>query len=145
MVAIHAASTLMMAGAAWFIQLVHYPLFPLVGTAQFAAYESRNVTLTTWTLGPLMAIEAVTALLLLWRRPAPVSARAAWIGFSLLAAIWLSTFLWQYPLHLALRSGFDEGIYAELVASNWIRTIGWSLRVGVVLTMLGKFDRVPSA
>lgn len=40
----HAAATLWMTGLIWFVQVVHYPLFALVGSTGFAAYESAHAT-----------------------------------------------------------------------------------------------------
>jgi hypothetical protein len=57
-------------------------------------------------------------------------------GAVLLAAIWLSTFAMQVPLHGQLAQGFDEAAHTALVRSNWIRTIGWSLRAALAAWLL---------
>ncbi len=55
-----------------------------------------------------------------------------WLGIGLIAFIWASTFLRQVPAHSQLGSGFDEGTWRMLVRSNWLRTIAWSVRAGLV-------------
>lgn len=70
----HAATTLVMVGIIWFVQVVHYPLFGHVGKSAFAAYEMTHAHLTTWAVAPPMLIEALTGVILLWRRPADVLA-----------------------------------------------------------------------
>ncbi|MCG8583206.1 MAG: hypothetical protein MI757_00650, partial [Pirellulales bacterium] len=54
-------STLTMVGVIWFVQIVHYPLFGLVGTSDFGRYEQVHQNRTTRVVAPLMLIEAVTA------------------------------------------------------------------------------------
>jgi len=50
----------------------------------------------------------------------------------LIAFIWASTFLLQVPAHSQLGSGFDEETWRMLVRSNWLRTVAWSARAGLV-------------
>lgn len=128
----HAAATLFMAGLIWFVQLVHYPLFPLASSRHFATFAAEHQRRTTWVVLPPMAVEALTACLLLLHRPAPPT----WAGFILLALVWLSTALVQVPLHRRLASGFDAGTAARLVATNWLRTAAWTARAGVALALL---------
>jgi hypothetical protein len=42
----------------------------------------------------------------------------------------------QIPLHNQLALGFDLSVHRKLVATNWWRTIAWSLR-GVCLLVDG--------
>ena len=57
--------------------------------------------------------------------------------FELVAIIWVSTALIQVPCHNRLVDGFHQPSHRRLVDSNWIRTIAWSLRGGVVVVMAG--------
>lgn len=134
---VHAAATWGMAGIVWFVQGVHYPLLAAVGEASFSAYETANVRLTPWVVGPPMVVEAVSGLFLLWRRPAGVRSLQAWLGVLLLLVIWISTDLAQVPLHRTLQRGFLPDAHALLVASNWVRTAAWTLRGGLAAWMLG--------
>ena len=132
----HATATLLMTGVIWFVQVVHYPLFALVGPAAFARYEQLHAARTTWVVAPLMLAELATAVLLLTR---PDDRLPAWMpvtGLVLLAVIWGSTFLLQVPRHDVLAAGFDAGAHQALVASNWIRTTARTLRAGLALWML---------
>ena len=92
---VHAAATLFMVGLIWFVQVVHYPLFSSVGSEWFPAYEAAHTHLTGWVVVPPMMIELVTAMVLIWIRPAGVRSTHVGIGLVLLALIWLSTFLLQ--------------------------------------------------
>ncbi len=132
----HVASTLVMVGVIWFVQIVHYPLFGQVGADVFTRYEMHHTRLTTYVVAPAMLLEATTGLWLLWQRPMGVSPLYVWAGMGLLAMTWLSTFLVQVPLHNQLTQGFDGLIHHKLVTSNWLRTIAWSGRGFIVLWMV---------
>lgn len=132
----HAAATLFMAGVIWFVQIVHYPLFSGVGREGFAAYSEAHSRRTGLVVGPPMLLEAATAVLLLFVRPAGVPGSLAWMGAALLVAVWLSTALLQVPSHRAFASGFRADAHRSLVLTNWIRTALWSARTLLVLAML---------
>jgi len=129
----HLGSTLFMVGLIWFVQIVHYPLFGSVGSAEFAAYEQRHTANVTWVVAPAMLIEAATAVLLFWFRPAAVPGYLLWTGLALLGVIWLSTALLQVPCHEASARGYDSLVHQRLVSTNWLRTSAWSLRGILVL------------
>jgi len=122
------ASTWFLAGLIWTIQVVHYPLFDRVGREGFAAYEAAHTRLITLVVGPAMLLEALTTALLVAQRPRFVPAWAAWALLALLAAIWISTWALQVPMHGVLGRGFDDSAHARLVSTNWIRTAAWSAR-----------------
>jgi hypothetical protein len=56
------------------------------------------------------------------------------ISIVLVVIIWSSTFLLQVPIHNRLKSGKKEEFIRRLVATNWIRTIAWSLK-SLVITL----------
>jgi hypothetical protein len=125
-----------MAGLIWFVQIVHYPLFARVGRDAFPSYEAAHRRRTLPLAGVPMAVEAITAVLLPSHLPAGVPPLLAWAGLVLLAAIWTSTAIFQLPRHRWLSRGFDAGVHRALVESNWIRTVGWTLRAALVVAML---------
>ena len=124
----HVASTLFMVGLIWFVQVVHYPLFGQVGRDLFPGYELAHSQLTSLVVIPPMLLELMTTGLLLMVRPSGMSLREAWLGVVLLVIVWGSTFFLQVPRHGQLAAGFDEAAHAALVATNWVRTVAWSLR-----------------
>ena len=125
---VHLAATAAMVGLIWFVQIVHYPLFGAVGSGDFIAYESAHRTRTAFVVGPLMAVESATALLLAFDPPSGVGRAWPVVGLALLTVIHASTVLLQVPRHGELNAGFDERAHRRLVHSNWIRTVGWSAR-----------------
>jgi uncharacterized membrane protein len=135
---IHLAATMFMVGVIWFVQIVHYPLFGAVGDTSFAAYSEAHSRLTTFVVAPPMIAELATAILLFFFRPPGISASVLWLGLGLVGVVWLSTAFLQVPRHAALELGFDGGAHEFLVASNWVRTVAWSLRGGLSLWMAAK-------
>lgn len=132
----HAASTLMMTGLIWFVQLVHYPLFPYAEGERFTAFAADHSQRTSWVVIPLMLTELATATLLL---TSPAGGTLAWVGWGLLVSIWLSTFFVQVPCHQRLGQGFDPHVARRLVLTNWWRTLAWTARAGVALWLLSAF------
>ena len=136
LVLIQLATTLFMTGVIWFVQIVHYPLMAQVGNEAVPRYQHAHTTRTAWVVGPPMVVEAITAVLLIWFRPPGIAEWAVWMGGGLLAGIWLSTALIQVPCHERLKLGYDPAVHQRLVASNWLRTVGWSARSVLVLWMI---------
>jgi hypothetical protein len=130
------AATLYLVGLVWFVQWVHYPLFAGVGSEAFPAYEMAHMARTGPVVGPPMLVEAASAVALVALRPAGIPVFAPWLGVALLAVIWLSTLLLQVPRHRELAAGFDRTAHRRLVATNWVRTLAWSLRGGLVLWLV---------
>ena len=135
---LQAASTVMMTGLIWFVQIVHYPLFTQVGEVAFPRYAAVHATRTTWVVAPLMFLELGSAgLLLISRfRPAFISPWQAWMGAALVGLIWSSTAFLQVPLHTRLQAGFLPADAIQLVRSNWIRTVAWTVRAALVLAWI---------
>jgi hypothetical protein len=133
---LHCASTLALLGLIWFVQVVHYPLFASVGRESFVEYERLHQVRTTWVVAPLMAIEALSASLILFSDQTSVDRTLAGFGWILVLLIWLSTAFLQVPLHRRLAAGYDSQIADRLVKSNWVRTIAWTLRSFIALLLL---------
>ena len=132
----HFAATCVMTGLIWFVQVVHYPLFARVGREAFAAYQAQHVRLTTYVVGPPMLIEAVTGVYLVSQAAVLPNQWAFWAGMVLLGVVWVATAAFSVPAHGRLEAGFDAEVHARLVRTNWIRTVAWTARVGLVWLLL---------
>ncbi len=126
-------STLFMTGLIWFVQVVHYPLLDGIGSSEFCRYEQRHRTLTTWVVGPPMLLEAATAILFVWYAPPNIPAWSIWTGLVLVGVVWGSTAWLQIPCHESLSNRFNTVAQQRLVLTNWLRTIAWSARAGMLL------------
>ena len=132
---LHFAATWYLVGLCWLVQRVQYPLMDRVGRAGYAAYEQAHVARIGPVVAPVMLIEMATALWLLFVGDPLFRSTGFLITIGLLVVIWTSTFLVQVPLHGRLVGGFDEAAHASLVSTNWIRTIGWTIR-GALLSWI---------
>lgn len=136
LLALHAAATLLMTGLAWFVGVVHYPLMAEVGLPEFPRYERLHRQRTTWLVAPLMTAEAGLAAWLAVFPPPAVPLWQVYSAAALLAAIWLSTFGVQVPLHGRLSQGFDAAVHRRLVVTHFGRTAAWTIRSVLALAWL---------
>ena len=116
--------TILMLGIIWFVQLVHYPLFPKADLNNFKNFHSEHTKRISWIVAPLLISEGLVSTVLFVKMPSIIT----FIGLSILIFIWISTFFIQVPIHNKLNKEFDVKLFYKLLKSNWIRTIGWSLR-----------------
>lgn len=127
------ASTLILVGVIWTIQLVHYPSFRHIRSENFQKHHQSHTFWITPIVAPAMLIELFTSILLIFYPPQILNYKLIWSGLILIIINWASTAFVQIPLHNKLGHGFDEQIHTKLVNSNWIRTIAWTLRGSIVL------------
>jgi hypothetical protein len=60
------------------------------------------------------------------------------VGIVLVGILWISTAAVQVPLHNRLATGFEAAAARKLCATNWLRTLVWSLRGGLAMWMMWK-------
>ena len=137
LITIHAAATFVMVGLIWTMQVVHYPLFALVGESDFSEYEASHQRRIIRLLAIPAVTEIVSAGLIALDPPDGVPASLAIAGGSLLVAVWVLTGLVQAPLHGALSSGYDATRIGRLVRTNWWRTLAWTGRGVMAAWMIG--------
>lgn len=133
---INLASTLFMCGLIWLIQCLHYPLFNLVGPAHRVPYVKRHVIQITPIVAFPMLAEAFTGLYLLYKRPEFMSFQMAVIGFALIFFIWLVTLFFSVHCHDQLQKEWSDKYHKRLVRSNWLRTMAWTIRGGLMLWLV---------
>ena len=132
---INLASTWFMVGLIWLIQIVHYPLFRLVGEPNYVEYQRSHQTRITWIVGPVMIAELASSGWLVWLLAQSTAAIWMQVNLALVIAIWIVTATMQVPAHDRLSRGFESGIHRFLVLGNWIRTIAWTAR-GVLILLV---------
>jgi len=133
LIATQFAATCFLVGLCWLIQQVNYPLMGRVSHAAFAEYERAHVERIFPVVAPLMLIELASGMLLPILGGEAFRSPVYLIALGLIGLIWQSTFLVQVPLHKRLERQFDAIDHARLIRSNWIRTMAWSLRGGLLL------------
>lgn len=124
---LHLFTTTFMCGICWYVQIIHYPLFKEVAEVDFPKYAKKNLR-TVWVVGPAMLLELTSGLWIIFELfNIFIVIEMIWLGI-----IWLSTFAIQMPLHRKLSKQYNQRHQRLLVQTNWIRTIFWSLRSGLL-------------
>ena len=134
---LHFFATLLMTGIVWFVQLVHYPSFRFVSeeTGNDAVrFHQRN---TSFLVIPLMLVEMGTGILLMSSSWVTMYGNYLLINLALLFLIWAVTFLKMFPLYRQLNEAMNETSIRSLIFMNWIRTVLWTARAGLLLSFLG--------
>jgi predicted outer membrane lipoprotein len=125
-------STWTMVGVIWFVQVVHYPLLAVVPVESAASVAVEHQRRTGWVVGAPMALEGVTTLALLVLVPEGVVWFVPWLaGIPLAVALGATIFL-SVPRHERMAREPDAQVGKELVSTNWVRTIAWTLRGFIV-------------
>lgn len=120
---IHIVSTIFMTGLCWFVQIVHYPLFRIIENNKFPAYERKNA-ITGFITVPVMIIELISGLISLYNYQDNLHL----LNIVLLSFIWLSTMIFQVPIHLKLMQVASPKLITKVIKTNWIRTLSWTAR-----------------
>lgn len=136
------ASTLILVGVIWIIQLVQYPYFSEVSAENFPKYHAAHTFWITPVVAPAMIVELLTSIFIIFYPPENIDFKLLWFGLILAVIVWASTFFLQVPQHNKLALGFDAQAHKTLVNSNWIRTLAWSLRGALVLYFAWQTIRV---
>ena len=124
-----------MVGLIWFVQRVHYPLLAKFNVGQQREVGNEHQRRTSQVVALPMLIEGVSTLVLLVDRPEQVTLVLPWLGAFLLAISLGSTIFLSVPLHQKMVDQPSAEIGVKLVATNWPRTMSWTIRGVVCLVM----------
>ena len=128
---IHLFSTIFMTGLCWFVQIVHYPLFRAMKLEDLPQYEQKN-KVTGYITVTVMTVELITGLVLVYQQFELIYI----LNIVFLALIWLSTMVYQVPMHLKLMIVASNETISKLIRTNWIRTLSWTIRSGILMVIL---------
>ena len=114
----------------WLVQIIIYPGLARIPSNDFVDYHAWYVTRITMVVLPLMICEIVVAIAWFFLQnnlfyPA--------IAGGIVILVWCSTFTFQVQIHKSLQTGKDKSKIRRLVATNWIRTVAWSLKAVTVV------------
>jgi len=124
-------------GLIWTVQVVHYPSFRHVGANHFIEFQHRHMRNISYLVVPLMLIEVFLAVYLQIQSTERFMGLGVASANGLLLLIWVVTFAISSPIHGQLATqGFDDALINKLVNTNWIRTLAWTFRTGILVIML---------
>ena len=132
----YAAVCLYNTGNNWSLQLVHYPLYAMVGEATFGAYMARQNRLETVPAIIPGAAQFVMGFVLLAVRPAGVPLGAAVAGAALNVVVIAATVIWAARLNVRLERGFDPAALTVLLRANLVRALCYTAQAGLILWLL---------
>lgn len=135
---IQVAVTWLMVGLICYSQFIHYPLYKKIKEG-FVEYERAHIRRTAYLIGPLMLIEAISAVILVGVVSTSIMTKLAVINLVLLVFIWLATFLLHVYQHQKLSIRFSKNVFHNMISSNWIRTFLWIAK-GVVMAVMVYFS-----
>jgi hypothetical protein len=130
---IHLSATLFMTGLIWIIQLLHYPSYHYIKIEKFSDYQRFHTNQITYIVGPMMLIEVFSGAYLTLQHNWSTIYTFNFIG---LCILWLATLFFSIPAHNKLSLGFNPETVTQLVRTNWIRTLTWTIRSGLLLSLL---------
>ncbi len=113
----------------WLVQIIIYPGFRRIPPEEFKAYHKWYVIRISSVVLPLMLAELIVTVW--WVLSADYAAGPILSGV-LVLIVWLSTFMFQVPIHNQLKAGKEDRAIRRLVATNWTRTVAWTLKTGIV-------------
>jgi hypothetical protein len=119
----------------WLVQIIIYPGLARIPFNEFVNYHAWYITRITMVVLPFMMFEIIIAIAWFFLQDNlfyPV------VTGGLVILVWWSTFTLQVPIHKSLQAGKDKSKIRRLVATNWIRTVAWSLKAVIVVVFAAK-------
>lgn len=124
-------STSLMVGVIWVIQLLHYPSFHFINDNEYIEFQHFHMQRISFIVIPAMLVELASALLLAYFFRSSLTI----ILLALLLGVWAITFIFFTNMHQKLTNGYNQSIVDRLIQFNWSRTILWSLRLIILLSI----------
>ena len=124
-------STSVMVGVIWVIQLLHYPSFHFINDKKYIEFQNFHMQRISLIVIPTMLTELASALLLAYFFRSSLTI----ILLALLLGVWAITLIFFTNMHQKLTNGYNQSIVYRLVQINWSRTILWSLRLIILLSI----------
>ncbi|WP_460611317.1 hypothetical protein [Hymenobacter terrigena] len=119
-------------GLIWTVQVVHYPSFGQVPKEAWEAFHAAHTRRISYVVMAPMVIESGLAIWLAWAGRAVLPAGAGWWSLALVVLVWAATFFIAVPFHNRLGQGYDYIAIDGLTRTNWLRTLAWTARAGLL-------------
>lgn len=113
-----------MAMLIWLVQLVIYPAFHAIERDNFIQWHHGYARTLAFIVIPPMLAQAALAGYQGFCHPTPANL----LSLAAIATAWIATFTLSVPCHAKLQAdGKQTETIEKLVATNWIRTVAWSV------------------
>ena len=132
------AAATYLTGLIWTVQVVHYPSFGLVPKAAWEAFHAAHTRRMGYVVLAPMVLELALAVWLAWAGRTALPGGAGWWSLALVGLIWAVTFFISVPFHNRLAQGYDYIAIDGLIRTNWLRTLAWTVRAGLLGWLLAR-------
>lgn len=106
----------------WLVQLIIYPSFRYTEKKTFIGWHGKYTALIGLIVIPLMLLQAGGEIVHFLQQD------LRWQRIALISGVWGATFSLSVPCHKRLHEGGKDLLTInQLVKSNWIRTLLWSV------------------
>jgi len=123
-------------GVVWFMQVVHYPLLTYTNPDKWTEFNEKRRMYTMMLTYPLMAFEALTGFTLILLATQSPSYPYLAVSLGILLALLIYTFMYLNPLLKKMTGPADEISHKKFIKLHWVRTIGWSLRLLLLILVV---------
>lgn len=128
-----------LAGLHWYLQIVHYPLFSYIEKKPFIEYHINHLKRNIFILFIPMLAEGAFSILLAFDYPSLLNPMIPILCLCISTGLWLYTFSNIAPLQDKLTTdGFDKEVIKKLEETNWIRTMGWTVKTILLIYCMTK-------
>lgn len=131
---LHLLASLSFLGIIWYVQLISYPQMRNVDVHDWKIYSAEHTKRSFWLIAPLFVAETISTIgitIYYWdTMPILLIVNAA-----MYAIAYGFTFGVHMPLHRLLGTSHQQKWIEQLIAKNWWRTFGWTVKGAVALLM----------
>ena len=114
----------------WMVQLIVYPSFLHYQPKDLVSWHQKYTNRIAVVVVPLMVLQLVIASYDVFNLFDMLNTTR----FLLVIFLWIFTFTSFAPLHFKItNNNFDEKLLNKLIQRNWLRTLLWSLLLGIGL------------
>ena len=132
------AAAAYLTGLIWTVQVVHYPSFGLVPKEAWPVFHAAHTRRMGYVVLAPMVLELGLASWLAWAGRSALPGSAGWWSLALVLLVWAVTFFVSVPFHNRLEGGFDYVAIDGLTRTNWLRTLAWTARAGLLGWLLAR-------
>ncbi len=126
---LHDLCVIWMTAVIWLVQVLIYPNFRFIPDAEFKAFHKRHCDRISLPVGPMIVQLFMVAMVLKEGSRTP-----EWIFHGIaIALIYAVTAVFSAPAHAKLGRGKNLQAIDRLILSNWVRTLLWTMELGLIL------------
>lgn len=134
---INLAAAAFLAGLNWYLQIVHYPLFKFIDKKNFVEYHVQHLKKNIFIVFIPMLVEGAFTILFAFDYHGIIPPMIPILCLCLSTSMWIISFSHVAPFQDKLTiEGKDSETINKLIQMNWVRTVGWTVKVVLLVYCL---------